>query len=169
MAYLYYLPFAMVFASGDNLHQRTVPLFLTADQSYVQTDELKTALRELDEHYGRLREEMKELGVLQFASNPPAELDNAVTRLWDKHMRPDWRASARAHEEAVAAPRNRSREKETLREIKERLKRAQPIANPEAFFGGDAADYVVIRRQVPVTRGKWRMVPREVEEAENDD
>ena len=28
MAYLYYLPFAMVFVSGDKLHERTVPLFL---------------------------------------------------------------------------------------------------------------------------------------------
>ena len=33
MAYLYYLPFSMVFTSGDRLHRRTAPLFLRPDQS----------------------------------------------------------------------------------------------------------------------------------------
>jgi hypothetical protein len=32
MAYLYYLPFCMVFVSCDNLHEKTVPLFLGCDQ-----------------------------------------------------------------------------------------------------------------------------------------
>ena len=95
MAYLYYLPFAMVFVSGDRLHRRTAPLFLRPDQSYIDAHELKAALRELDQHYDRLPEEIKQLGVLQFASYPPPDIDNAVTRLWDKHMRLDWRELAR--------------------------------------------------------------------------
>ena len=44
MAYLYYLPFAMVFVSGDELHRRTVPLFLSEDQSYLDIEEMKAAL-----------------------------------------------------------------------------------------------------------------------------
>ena len=36
IAYLYYLPFCMVFTSSDNLHERVVPLFLRCDQSFVK-------------------------------------------------------------------------------------------------------------------------------------
>jgi hypothetical protein len=68
MAYLYYLPFGMVFVSGDRLHQRTVPLFLRDDQSYLDARELKQALGELDAHYDGLPDEIKRLGVLAFAS-----------------------------------------------------------------------------------------------------
>jgi hypothetical protein len=101
IAYLYYLPFAMVFASGDKLHQRTAPLFLNPNQSYVESDELKPALRELDEYYDRLPEEIKQRGVLPFAHYPPPTIDNTVTQLWDKHMRPDWRKIAKGKEAEV--------------------------------------------------------------------
>jgi hypothetical protein len=33
--------------------------------------------------------------------------------------------------------------------------------------GKESPDYVVIRRQVPVTKGKWRMVSKEVEDADH--
>ncbi len=59
MAYLYYLPFAMVFVSGDKLHHRTAPLFLRDDQSYLGHEELKAALAELDKHYDTLPEEVE--------------------------------------------------------------------------------------------------------------
>ena len=41
MAYLYYLPFAMMFVSNDKLHKRTARLFLNAQQEFVSGDELK--------------------------------------------------------------------------------------------------------------------------------
>jgi hypothetical protein len=44
MAYLYYLPFCMVFTSGDNLHRRTAPLFLRPDQSFAPAAAFKAAL-----------------------------------------------------------------------------------------------------------------------------
>ena len=34
MAYLYYLPFAMMFTSNDKLHRRTAPLFMRDDQIF---------------------------------------------------------------------------------------------------------------------------------------
>jgi hypothetical protein len=50
IAYLYYLPFCMVFASSDNLHKRVVPLFLRPDQSFVEGPDLKADLKKIDEH-----------------------------------------------------------------------------------------------------------------------
>lgn len=169
MAYLYYLPFAMAFVSGDKLHRRTVPLFLRPDQSYVHADELKAALSELDQHYGRLPDEIKELGVLQFASYPPPDVDNVVTRLWDKHMRPDWREIAEGEQAELGKPRDEASDRETVAEIRGRLDQAQPVSEDEAHLGGDGPDYFVIRRQVPVKKGKWRMVSKEVEDAESEE
>ena len=35
IAYLYYLPFCMVFVSNDNLHAKTVPLFTDENRIFV--------------------------------------------------------------------------------------------------------------------------------------
>jgi hypothetical protein len=168
MAYLYYLPFGMVFASGDRLHRRTAPLFLRDDQSYIRGDEFKTALRELDQHYDALPEEIKELGVMQFASFPPSDVENAVTRLWDKHMRADWREAAKRQEAERGKPRDEAGH-ETVKEIRGRIERAQPVPDQTVGLRGEGPDYVIIRRQVPVKKGKWRMVSKEVEEADSAD
>ncbi len=164
MAYLYYLPFAKVFISNDNLHHRTAPLFLRSDQSYLPADELKKALAEFDEHYSALPEGIKALGVLHFASWPPSEMDNAVTRLWDQYMRSDWRDAAKVSEGRVGAIPDRESSRQTISGIEDRMKGAQPIPDRAAQLGDGAPDYTVIRRRVPATKGKWRMVPREVEE-----
>ena len=167
MAYLYYLPFAMAFISGDKLHARTVPLFLRDDQSYVRADEFKAALRELDQHYDALPEEIKELGVMQFVSFPPSDVDNVVTQLWDKHMRPEWREMAKEQESERGEPRDEEAGQKTVAEMRARLDSAEPLKDQIAGLAGDP-DYVIIRRQVPVKKGKWRMVSKEVEEADNE-
>jgi hypothetical protein len=169
MAYLYYLPFAMVFVSGDRLHRRTVPLFLREDQSYVDADEFKAALRELDGYYDALPEEIKELGVMQFVSFPPSDLDNVVTRLWDKHMRPDWRDIAKQQEAERGKPPDAAAGRETVADLRGRIERAKPVSDQTLGLGGEGPNYVVIRRQVPLRKGKWRMVSKEVEEADSDE
>lgn len=169
MAYLYYLPFTNVFVSGDKLHRRTAPLFLRADQSYLHADELKQALLEFDEHYDGLAEELKQLGVLAFASLPPSDMDNAVTRLWDKHMHPDWREMAKTQEAALGKPRDEAAGRTTVAEITARIEEAQPVSDEEATLGGGSApDYAFIQRHVSAKKGRWRMVSKEVEEDKHD-
>jgi hypothetical protein len=167
MAYLYYLPFTMVFVSGDRLHRRTAPLFLTSEHSCVDSDEFKAALREIDDYQSQLPEEIKQLGVLQFAGWPPSGLDNLVTRLWDKHMRADWREIAAEQEARRGKPRDEERERTTLADMKGRVESAQPVPDAEVPASGDEADYAIIARQVPVRKGKWRMVSQEVEDADS--
>ena len=50
IAYLYYLPFCMVFTSNDHLHKSLTPLFLRPNQSFVSGKELKADLGKLDAH-----------------------------------------------------------------------------------------------------------------------
>jgi hypothetical protein len=163
MAYLYYLPFSMVFTSGDRLHRLTAPLFLRDDQVYLPADELKAALRELDAHYDALPEPIKELGVMQFAAHPPPDMDNAVTRLWDKYIAYDWREKVRDAEAKLWTPPGAATDGGTVDELRERIESAQPTG--QTFGTGFDPDYVVVRRLVPVKKGKWRMVSKEVEEA----
>lgn len=164
MAYLYYLPFSMVFVSGDKLHHKTAPLFLRENQSYVEAKELKAALRELDMHYDRLPEEIKARGVMRFARQPPAELDNTVTRLWDRHM-PRWRENADQPESDDAEA---AKPVSDAAEFRDRIERAQPVELDPAV-DVEAADYFVIRRQIPVTKGKWRLLPEQLEERDAGD
>jgi hypothetical protein len=169
MAYLYYLPFAAAFASGDGLHRRTVPLFLSHNQSFIDARALKTALQELNAHYDALPEEVKQLGVLAFASYPPPSLDNAVTRLWDGHMRPDWRDIAAKLDATLGAPRDKESERRTVDEFNAQIDEAELVDDESAAMGPGGPDYVLRRRQVPATKGKWRMVSAQVEAGGHDD
>ena len=56
LAYLYYLPFCMVFTSKDGFHAQIVPLFLDPFQTFVHGEDLKSELKKLNEHYSRLPE-----------------------------------------------------------------------------------------------------------------
>ena len=163
MAYLYYLPFAMVFVSGDSLHRRTAPLFLREDQSYVEAQDLKSALHELDTRYDRLPEDIKALGVMVFASYPPSDAEDAVGRLWDKHMRPDWRAVATAQEASVGEPRDERADHKTLDELRNQLEEAQPVASGPSV-SEPTPDYAFVTRRIPPMKGKWRILPKEIED-----
>jgi hypothetical protein len=168
MAYLYYLPFAMAFTSGDRLHARTVPMFLDDDQRYVPISELKPALAELDRHFDALPDDVKNEGVMSFAGFPPHDIDNAVSRLWDATMRPDWRTIAAAQEAKRQQPRDDAGDIELLAKL-ERIRRdGEPLGDVELSSSSEA-DQILITRSMPVRRGKRRMVSEDVARATSDD
>jgi hypothetical protein len=163
MAYLYYLPFCMVFTSGDGLHKRTVPLFLTGRQRFIRAPDLKAALAELDAHYDVLPDDVKRQGVMRFATYPPCTITNEVTRVWDELMRPDWRQIADRHQAELLDPGYPDRPLESATSINAMHEAATPMADADAAgLGLDDADMVVVRRTMPVRRGKWTMLPPSV-------
>jgi len=89
LAYLWYLPFCMVFIFGDKLHRRIAPLFLRSTQDFVWAPELKTDLMKLDAHFSTFPESVKAQGIFAFASWPPEDDGFLTTRLWDRHL-PEW-------------------------------------------------------------------------------
>ena len=156
LAYLYYLPFCMVFVSNDNLHARTIPLFLRPDQVFLSGPELKEDLKRLDDHYSQLPEEVRTQGIMKFAHNPPLEGDYLVCRLWDRFL-PRWRDNA---------ARRMDMSNETEKEILERLKDLEEEARRDESarpVDVQTADQVMFERLVPIRRGKWRLVPPEAE------
>ncbi len=157
VAYLYYLPFCMVFASNDNLHARIVPHFLREDQTFIKGADLKADLKRLNEHYSNLPVEVKAQGTIRFASHPPADFSFLITQLWDKHL-PKWRAS-RTQENS---PRNEADDKKIVDEIN-RLDREAKDATPTAGWSPDEVGFMLIKRDVLINKGDWRRFPAGVE------
>ncbi len=157
IAYLYYLPFCMVFTSRDKIHERTAPLFLQSDQVFVRGGDLKADLAKLDAHYSQLSDEEKLKGVMSFAHYPPVEGDFLISKLWDKLMRPEWR------EWATRPPVARSAEEdakiiEALNEIE-----SSPKIPGKPELAHEEIEAMMIKRSIPIFRGKWRMIPPEAE------
>lgn len=156
VAYLYYLPFCMAFTSNDALHQRLAPLFLDNDQVFIPGQELKADLARLDSHYSQLPEEEKARGVMSFAHYPPTEGDFLVSRLWDKLMRPEWRERAARPRE----PMPKDKEADLISQINE-VAGAAPLPQGQQDVHLEPGA-VLIERNIPMVRGKWRMLPPEV-------
>lgn len=162
MAYLYYLPFCMVFTSRDNLLVRTAPLFLRSDQSFVHGDDLKADLKKLDLYYDALPDEEKKKGVYSFAAYPPDDDSYLVTRLWKKHMTPPSVAQLSPSQfegKTVYVPPAGSDPKEIIQALDDFEKNAVPLP-PESAVAMDEAAIVQYTRFIRPKKGKWVRVPQ---------
>ena len=160
IAYLYYLPFCMVFTSNDRLHESIVPLFLKPHQSFIRGVELKADLARLDKLFSALPEEVRVRGVYHFATYPPLDNSFLATQLWDKHMSPTWRESA-------VQPRplpSKQGDPDVVRELG-RLEREGVPVDPFRRLDSDEVDSMLIKRTVRAKKGKWMRFPPEVLEA----
>ncbi len=160
LAYLYYLPFCMVFASSDKFHERVVPLFLTGKQVFIRGQELKADLAKLDGYYSRLPEEIKQQGVMKFAHYPPVDGDFLTSQLWDRFMRPEWRTWATEKPKAISKD-DQERIVKQVKAMKQGIREGQSVRTDS-----DSMDMVQIQRSLPVRRGKWRLLPPGVENRE---
>jgi hypothetical protein len=164
MAYLYYLPFTMVFVSGDKLHHRTAPLLMDMGQTYIKLDELKGCLRELDEHFDKLPDEIKKRGVMSFVGYPPSELTNLVSELWDKYMREDWREISKDEELTRLDPVKPVNHGPVPKHIKD-FEKAKNLTPEEALHpdnNPEQANQMFIKRKVSTHKGKWQILSDEV-------
>jgi hypothetical protein len=151
LAYLYYLPFSMVFASNDKLHRETAPLFMTERQTFVWGEDLKSDLRALDAHYSSLPETERNQGLMRFASAPPKDGGFLVAELWDRFL-PSWRNPP------PPVKMSNQQERDFMAEFRDaRLPDAE--TDPSQGIVGDDPDFLIIERTYPTTRGKWRILP----------
>jgi hypothetical protein len=155
IAYLFYLPFCMVFVSSDRLHRRCVPLFLRAEQDFVWGPDLKTDLAKLDAHFSQLPRETKEEGVMSFAKTPPTEGDYLVASLWDKHLRP-WRSGQL--EPPVMAPEAEARLRKELDKITDALE----LPENEIDFDLRSPEAIALQRRVRKRKGSWWQLPKDL-------
>jgi hypothetical protein len=93
MEYFDYLPFARIFSSADKLHSNVHPAFAEDWQVFIPFTELKTALRDMADYYDAMSPERKRHGSMTYADYPPIEMDNAITKVYDRLI-PGWRVGA---------------------------------------------------------------------------
>lgn len=160
LAYLYYLPFCMVFTSNDKLHKRIAPLFLEDDQVFVSGDDLKLDFRKVNDYFLALPESIKIRGVYQFAIYPPYDTETLVGKLHDKFLIP-WREKAKNHLTEVSKPIKK--DTKLIDYLKKKQNSKVPYTGPP--ISSDEADSMVLTRKIPVKRGNWVLFPPEVIEA----
>ncbi len=158
VAYLYYLPFCMVFVSGDKLHRRLAPLFMRPDQHLVWAPKMKHALQTLDRYYERNSDRIEQEGVLTFAREPPDdEMPTLVSVLWRRCLPRRTRGAATG-----------SREKELGESDRDLIDRIEGISRSPETLAHDVLrsepDSVLLQHTVPFRRGRWRLISREIED-----
>lgn len=163
LAYLYYLPFCMAFASNDKLHARIVPLFLGKEQTFIPGTDLKEDLAKLNDYYSKLPDNIKARGIMEFAVYPPEDIDTLVGRLHDKHLAP-WRDRAKSAKTNWGHPLKQ--DKEFLERIKKEKKEQKPYTGPP--LSSDQTESMTLSRMVPIQRGSWRILPPEVERSKSE-
>jgi hypothetical protein len=84
LEYLYYVPFAKAFASGDSVHAFLAPLVFDQDQTFISRDALKEDAKYVLGETDRLLAE----GAKRPIRYPPAQPGSALLGLWEKHMPP---------------------------------------------------------------------------------
>ena len=164
VAYLYYLPFCMVFTSNDNLHRQMVPLFLRDKQSFVLGADLKADLAQLDAHYDAFPEETKRSGIMSFAFYPPHDTGFLITGLWDKHMAPGWREV----DKAERTPPDPAMGKAIVDEIT-RIEKEATAVPAGRQVDSDQADSMIVKRTIRARRGKWNIVSPEIANRRKND
>jgi len=159
LSYLYYLPFCMVFASNDNLHEKTVPLFSERGQTFVKGIDLKADLKKLDDYYSAFPEDIKAQGMFRFATYPPEDIKSLVSDLWDKYL-PIWRTHAA---EKKKGDTGLPKDKKLVEHLNDLGGNSIPVDLGRQVTA-DEADYVMFARSMHVMKGKWRILPPEVDE-----
>lgn len=156
LAYLYYLPFCMLFTSSDNLHRRCAPLFLRPNQKFAWGPDLKAGLHAINEYYASLPEAEKEKGLFAMAPNPP-DIPGIISELW-KALLPRHSKAQPAKKEVDPILRDA-----ITKEIREKINRA--IAAPPApYKSSDKSDSIIIQRITRKRRGDWWQLPKDIKD-----
>ena len=155
LAYLFYLPFCMLFISTDKLHRRCAPLFLREDQQFIWGEDLKGDLKNLDEFYDNLSEAEKEKGLFSYASEPPRNETFLVTKLWDRCI-PKWR------DIKISVPTlDKAVEKKLVDEVTQ-MAEARTLEPEKVDFDMTNPDSVTLQRKISRRKGKWWPLPKDL-------
>jgi hypothetical protein len=156
IAYLYYLPFCMLFVSSDKLHRRCAELFLRNDQQFIWGFDLKKDLKRLNEHYESLPEAVTSHGIMSFANGPPTTGDFLVTELWDKHL-PRWRG---IFKDSEPKPPEKN---EKIAAIMNKIANAPGLAPEDVDFNLQDPENMTLERFVSKRKGQWWQVPKDLD------
>ncbi|MCX7185425.1 MAG: hypothetical protein NTW90_09405 [Nitrosospira sp.] len=158
IAYLFYLPFCHVFVSGDKLHRRCAPIFLSKQQDFVWAPDLKDDLARINRELMSTSEEQRQEGLHKLASRPPGDASTLVVSLWQKH------APSSDPDDATELTLSPETERKLVEHHNSFAK--APTAPDVADLPADEIQSVSIERLVPAKKGSWWLIPKRVADAE---
>jgi len=149
MAYLFYLPFCMLFVSSDRLHRECGSLFLRKNQGFVWGADLKADLKELNTHFAALPDETKAQGIFKFANRLPDESHGLIRQIFETHT-PNL---LKPQKNTDLANKNAMADKKLLEELKG-WENARDVLVPSPI-SEDELQTMIIKRSVSRQRGSW--------------
>ena len=161
IAYLFYLPFSIIFVSSDKLHKRCASLFMREDQEFVWGVELKSDLGKLNRHYSTIfSSEDKERGVTKLIRKPPEDKEFMVTHLWKRHL-PYSNLSG-------DSPADEKVPEKILSLIEESKKISGSSFSDDALVSEvQNPDFVSFQRNLPKRKGSWWVLPKDFEASDS--
>lgn len=164
LAYLFYLPFCNIFTSSDNFHKMCIPLFLNENQLFLWGPDLKSGLREVDHFYDKFPDSEKEKGLYEIAPFPPLDDKFLVRQIWDdcleKHKK-NYKAKPRqrkSKDQNTNIPNY-----ETIKHINELVDTAKELSKSDTIKHIENPDEIVIKRKTAKKKGKWWILPKDLE------
>jgi hypothetical protein len=157
LAYLFYLPFCMVFLSTDRLHRTCAPLFMRPDQQFLWGADVKADLGANNVALMRLPEADRKRGLI--ALNPPPLPDGLIAQVYARHLRP-------RPPLARPAPRSNTPVQNKLAARINQIIRAAEEEPGEVDFKPNEAQSITIERLVEKKRGSWYQVPHDAKPTE---
>lgn len=155
-AYLFYLPFCMVFVSSDKLHRRCAPLFLREDQEFVWGFDLKEDLKKIDMFYDSLPDSEKEKGLYKIATYPPEDRSFLTANLWD-HFLPKWRDN----KNKPPIVKDKNTEKKIVDDII-KVAEAKTLDPTMVNFESKSTDAMILKKSIRKKKGKWWQMPKDL-------
>lgn len=86
--YLFYLPFCMVFTSGDTFLKDMFPFFKRENQMFLWKPDLKNDLQQIRDHWGGLSGPEQIKAREELGDYPPDLAGSLTSEVWGKLMRP---------------------------------------------------------------------------------
>lgn len=159
IAYLFYLPFCHVFVSGDKLHKRCTPVFLTKQQDFVWAADLKDDLARINgELMATTSEVQRQEGLHKLAPRPLGDSGSLVVSLWEKH------APGSRSQEDLEVPLSPEAERKLVEHLNSFAK--APTVLDVADIPSEELESVAIERLVPAKKGSWWLIPKRVADSE---
>jgi hypothetical protein len=158
IAYLFYLPFCHVFVSGDKLHRRCAPVFLTKRQDFVWAQDLKADIGRINQELSSIPEKRRQVGLHKLVPRPPGDQSGLVASLWERH------APKSQDSSELQTPLSPETERKLVEHLNSFTK--APTAPEVAELASDELESVAIERLVPAKRGDWWLIPKEVADRE---
>jgi len=116
---------------------------------------VKPDLKKLDDYYQLFPKDIKDQGVIKFATYPPLNFPTKIADLWDGYL-PIWRKHAEEDKNLSTI---------SLEDDSELLKELEVKKNAMPFYGtgplsSDDAKHLIISRKIRSRKGKWRTIPK---------